>query len=78
MVVDKYDCLVPIYFAKDKEIALEEYKFYSSQGSMEHRGHKKVIFSESTQVAEHALPMGELVSEDQSPINEAIFKKLAK
>jgi hypothetical protein len=66
MVVDNNDCLVPIYFAKDIEIASEEFKFYSSKDSMEHRGHKTVIFSESRRVVEATRPMGELINEEQA------------
>jgi hypothetical protein len=74
MVVDNNDCLVPIYFAKDKQVALEEFGFYKTQSSMEHRGHKQVIFSESTQVVEATRPMGELVNEEQEAQYSSIVK----
>jgi hypothetical protein len=50
MIVNDDDCLVPIYFAKDKEVALSEFNFYSNKSCMEYKEHKQVIFSESTQV----------------------------
>jgi hypothetical protein len=56
MIVNDDDCLIPIYFAKDKEVALSEYNFYNTQSNMEHREHKKVIFSESTQIVTKVVP----------------------
>jgi hypothetical protein len=74
MAVNDDDCLVPIYFANDKETAEFEYKIYSSQSSMQHRGHKKVIFSVSTQMAEPTRSMGELVNEEQAGTYNQIVK----
>jgi hypothetical protein len=74
MAVDNDDCLIPIYFAKIKETAEFEYKLYSSQGSMQHRGHKRVIFSTSTQIAEVTQPMGELINEEQAPTYDQIVR----
>jgi hypothetical protein len=76
MVVNCDDCLVPIYFAQDKELALQEFNLYSGHDFMQYRQYKKVIFLESTKIVNPFVysPMGKLVDEEQADTYNQIVK----
>jgi hypothetical protein len=75
MLINDDDGFLPIHFSTSKENAEVEYSYYSTQGSMANRGHKKVILMESTRVAEASRAMGELVNEEQAETYNKILAK---